>query len=181
MLIETCLQEFLLLIYRLPMQMLPVFAILAALFFCALYRKYAGKRWFRPGIGGLLAVWFAAVLWSTIFSREPGTYESCWIPLHAYWLVLSGACPEMYRSCLMNVALFYPAGLLLAGLLPQRIRYRHRMLYTVICFALFSLSIELSQHFLQLGTSEIDDVLHNTLGAVTGVTAFHLALGEPPQ
>ena len=181
MLLEACLRELLLLIYRLPMVALPLYAVLAAILFDGLYRKYAGKRWFRPGIVGLLAVWFAAVLWSTIFSREPGTYESHWIPLHAYWLIISGECPEMFRSCLMNVFLFYPAGLLLAGLLPQRIGYRNRMLCTVICFGLFSLSIELSQHFFQLGTAEIDDVIHNTLGALTGFAAFHLDPEDPHQ
>ena len=174
MLLEACLRELLLLIYRLPMAALPLYAVLAALLCCTLCRTFAGKRWFRSGIGGLLAVWLVTVLWSTIFSREPGTYESHWIPLHAYWLIVSGECPEMFRSCLMNVFLFYPAGLLLAGLLPQRIGYRNRMLCTVICFGLFSLSIELSQHFFQLGTAEIDDVIHNTLGAAAGFAAFHL-------
>ena len=87
----------------------------------------------------------------------------------------------MFRSCLMNAFLFYPAGLLLAGLLPQNGSYRRQMLCTVICFGLFSLSIELSQHFLQLGTAEIDDVLHNTLGAAAGFAAFHLDLGDPQR
>lgn len=179
MLIETCLQEFLLLIYRLPTEYLPVYAVFAAMLYVTLYRKHAGKRWLRPGIGVLLAEWFFVVLWITIFNRETGTYESSWIPLHAYWLAFSDGNPEMIHSCFMNVALFYPAGLFLAGLLPQGIRYRNRMLCTVICFGLFSLSIELSQHFLQLGTAEIDDVLHNTLGAAVGFAAFHLDLDDP--
>ncbi len=174
MFIETCLQKFILLIYRLPTMYLPVFAVFAAMLYNSLYRKYAGERWLRIGTGGLLAGWFFAVLWTTIFSRETGTYASCWIPLHAYWLLFSDGEPEMYRSCLMNVALFYPAGLLLAGLLPQRGSYRGRMLCTAICFGLFSFPIELCQYFLQLGIAEIDDVLHNTLGAVAGFAAFHL-------
>ena len=179
MLIETCLRELLLMIYRLPIGVLPVYAFLGALLYCTLYRKYAGRWWFRPGMVGLLTVWFAAALWSTVFSRETGIYASYWIPLRTYWLAISGECPEMYRSCLMNVVLFYPAGLLLAGLLPQRLRYRNRMLCTVICFGLFSLSIELIQHFLHLGIAEIDDVLHNTLGAAAGFAAFHLDQEEP--
>lgn len=179
MLLEANLRELLLLIYRLPMAVLPLYAVLAALLCCTLYRTFAGKRWFRPGIVGLLAVWLVTVLWSTIFSREPGAYESYWIPLHAYWLIISGECPEMFRSCLMNAFLFYPAGLLLAGLLPQRLRYRHGMLFTMICFGLFSLSIELCQHFGHLGTAEIDDVLHNTLGAAAGFASFRLGLTDP--
>ena len=81
----------------------------------------------------------------------------------------------------MNVLLFYPGGLLLAGLLPQRFRDRRGMLFAVVCFGLFSLSIELCQHFLQLGTAEVDDVLHNTLGAAAGFAVFHLDLGDPQR
>ena len=179
MLIETCLQEILLLIYRLPTGEMPEYAVYAAMLYVTLYRKYAGKRWLRPGIGGLLAGWFLAVLWTTVFNREPGAYESSWIPLHSYWLYFFGGNLEIYRSCFMNAVLFYPGGLLLAGLLPQNGSYRRQMLCTVICFGLFSLSIELCQHFLQLGTAEIDDVLHNTLGAAAGFAAFHLDLDDP--
>ena len=181
MLIETFFSELFLLIYRLPTEDLPEYAVYAALIYCTLYRRYAGRRWLQPGVGGLLAGWFLAVLWTTILNREPGAYESCWIPLHAYRLILSGEHSEMYRSCIMNALLFYPGGLLLAGLLPQRLRYRHGMLCTVVCFGLFSLSIELCQHFLQLGTAEIDDVLHNTLGAAAGFATFHLDLGDPQR
>ena len=177
MLIETCFQELLNWIYHLPTGDLPEYAVFCALIYCTLYRKYEGKRWLRPGIGGVLAVWVAAVLWTTLFNRAPGSYESNWIPLHAYRLIFSGEHPEMYRSCLMNVLLFYPAGLLLAGLLPRHHSYRRRLLCTVLCFGLFSLSIELSQHFLHLGTAELDDVLHNTLGATAGFAAFHLDPG----
>ena len=177
--IETFLHECYSWIYRLPTEDLPECAVYAAMLYLTFCKKYAGKRWLRPGIGGLLAGWFLVVLWTTVINREPGSYESSWIPLHSYWLFFSGGNPEIYRSCLMTAVLFYPGGLLLAGLLPQRLRYRHGMLCTVVCFGLFSLSIELSQHFLHLGTAEIDDVLHNTLGAAAGFAAFHLDLDDP--
>lgn len=177
--IETLLHDFLSLIYHLPTEDLPECAVFAAMLYVTLYRKYAGKGWLRPGIGGLLAGWFLAVLWTTILDREPGSYESSWIPLHTYWKIFSGGHPELERSGLMNVLLFYPGGLLLAGLLPRHGRSRRRMLCAVICFGLFSLSVELCQHFLHLGTAEIDDVLHNTLGAATGFAAFYLDMDDP--
>ena len=177
--IETVLHACYSWIYRLPVEDMPMYAVYAALLYVAFYRRYAGKRWLRPEIGGVLAVWFLAVLWTTVLNREPGAYESSWIPLHSYWLYFSGGDPEIYRSCFMNAVLFYPGGLLLAGLLPQRFRDRRGMLFAVVCFGLFSLSIELSQHFQHLGTAEIDDVLHNTLGAAAGFAAFHLDLGDP--
>ena len=181
MLLEDCLRELLLLIYRLPTGEMPKYAVFAAMLYVTLYRKYTGKRWLRPGIGGLLAGWFLVVLWATVINREPGSYESSWIPLHTYWKIFSGGHPELERSGLMNVLLFYPGGLFLAGLLPQNGSYRRRMICAAICFGLFSLSIELCQHFLQLGTAEIDDVLHNTLGAAAGFAAFHLDLGDPQR
>lgn len=70
----------------------------------------------------------------------------------------------------MNVVLFYPAGLLLAAVLPKRWRFP----VTAVVFVLFSLSIEIAQHSLFLGRGEIDDVLHNTLGAMLGCTALSL-------
>ena len=179
--IETFLHACYSRIYQLPIEVLAEYAVFAAILYVALYRKYAGKRWLRPGIGGLLAGWFLAVLWPTILSREPGSYESSWTPLQSYWLLFSGGNPEIYRSGFMNAVLFYPGGLLLAGLLPRHGSYRRRMICAVICFGLFSLSIELCQHFLQLGTAEIDDVLHNTLGAAAGFAAFHLDLDDPQR
>ena len=179
--IENLLHECYLWVYCLPVQDVPLCAVFAAMIVITLCRKYAGKRWLRPGIGGLLAGWFLVVLWTTVINREPGSYESSWIPLHSYWLLITVGKGELYRSCLMNVFLFYPAGLLLAGLLPQRLRDRRGMLCAAICFGLFSLSIELCQHFQHLGTAEIDDVLHNTLGAAAGFAAFHLDLDDPQR
>ena len=179
--IETFLHACYSRIYQMHIEVLCEYAVFAAILYVTLYRKYAGKRWLRPGIGVLLAGWFLVVLWTTVINREPGSYESSWIPLHTYWKIFSGGHPELERSGLMNVLLFYPGGLFLAGLLPQNGSCRRRMLCAVICFGLFSLSIELCQHFLQLGTAEIDDVLHNTLGAAAGFAVFHLDLDDPQR
>lgn len=162
-------------IYLMSMETLVMCAVFAALIFCTLFRKYSGRRWLRPCIGAALAAWFGTVLWMTLLERVgEGVYETHWIPLHTYWAVFSGAHPEMIRSCFMNVVLFYPAGLLFAGLMPENRSFRQGLLCTVLVFALFSLSIELSQRFWQIGNCEIDDVLHNTLGAVMGFVASRL-------
>lgn len=44
----------------------------------------------------------------------------------------------------------------------------------MLVFGLFSLTVELSQYWFGLGISEIDDVLHITLGAALGFAAVHL-------
>lgn len=175
MVIAAIIQELTNWVYTQSMDTMARSCVICALIFCTLFRKYSGEKWLRPFVGAALASWFGVVLWMTVLGRIHDVgYETHWIPLHTYWAVFSGAHPEMLRSCFMNVILFYPAGLLLAGLMPENRSYRKGMLCTVLIFALFSLSIELSQHFRQLGNCEIDDVLHNTLGAGLGFAAFHL-------
>ena len=171
-------QELTLHIYQMAPQELVLLAVFAALLWRAGDRKWADSRWLRPVIGLVLAAWFGAVLWMTVLSRTPGgTYEAYWVPFHTYRAILSGKEPEMFRSCFMNVALFYPAGLLFGSLLAKKWSFPKGMLWSVLVFGLFSLSVELSQYRFGLGISEIDDVLHNTLGAALGFAAARLDLG----
>jgi hypothetical protein len=176
--IEACIQKVVLFIYRMDPQALCWCAVFGVLTFCALCRKYADSRWLRPLIGLVLAAWFGAVLWMTVLSRTPGgTYEAHRIPLHSYRAYFSGQHPEILRSCFMNVALFYPAGLLFGSLLPKKWSFPRGMLWSVLVFGLFSMTVELCQYRFGLGISEIDDVLHNTLGAALGFAAARLDLG----
>ena len=92
------------------------------------------------------------------------------IPFHSYREMVATGNREILRSSFMNVVLFYPGGLFLAAILPKR----WRIPVTAVVFCLFSLSIEIMQHSLFLGRGEIDDVLHNTLGAVCGCLALSL-------
>lgn len=167
------LQKPLALIYALPLEHLPLYCVFTALIFCALYRRFAEWRRLRPCLWLMLFVWFALVLWVTLLSRDVGNaYDAHWIPLHSYLEILTGGNPETFRSNLMNMVLFYPAGLLFSSLMSQKRSFRSGMIRTVLLFGLFSLAIELSQFWLQCGFCEIDDVLHNTLGAGMGFAAF---------
>ena len=89
-------------------------------------------------------------------------------------LTACGESRELLRSAFMNAVLFFPAGLLLGGLLPGHRSFRWQLVCAVICFGLISLGIELTQFFNRLGNAEFDDVLHNTLGAAAGLAAFHV-------
>ena len=123
-------------------------------------------------LGGTLVLWIMVALYTTIFSRSSGI-ESAWaaVPFHSYREVLSGGNPELLRSNLMNVVLFAPAGLLAGALLPDRWPMKRRLLWVGGIFCLFSLGIEMTQYRLAMGQAEIDDVIHNTLGAVIGCLA----------
>ena len=148
---------------------------LFGLCFCALVlywalRKCCGTRWFwKPFLGAILLAWAAVVLYTTVLSRTGGI-ESVWaaVPFHSYREVLSGGNPELLRSNLMNVVLFAPAGVLTGALLPDGWPMKRRLLWVGGVFCLFSLGIEMTQYRLAMGQAEIDDVIHNTLGAMAG-------------
>lgn len=64
-----------------------------------------------------------------------------------------------------NIALFIPLGMLAAILLGP---VRHRILKIAGMAAVFSLLIELSQFIFELGRTDIDDLMFNTLGGLLG-------------
>lgn len=144
------------------------FFLLSLVYLC-FHQRFARCRWFRPGICIALMAWVAAALWITTFSRSPGIGAAPeLIPFHSYRELLAGGSPEIIRTNFMNAALFYPAGVLAASLLPERQSRCMRMLAVGLSLALFSLAIEYVQFRDALGQPEIDDVIHNTLGAVCG-------------
>ena len=160
------LQSLFLWFYCLPIPSIILLFVLAALAFRRLM-----LRW-RVGSAVLLALWLVVMLQFTILSRTASVSGSAfsWIPFHSYREMLATGNREILRSNFMNVVLFYPAGLLFGAILPKRWRFP----VTAVVFALFSLSIEIAQHSLFLGRGEIDDVLHNTLGAMLGCMALSL-------
>lgn len=133
-----------------------------------LLRKHERLRQLFPL---LLPIWAAAVLWVTLLNRSSETLgDFQWLPLYSYREMFLTGNREILRSNMMNVALFYPGGLLLAAVLPKR----RRTPIVVTTLLLFSIPIELIQQALFLGRGEIDDVLHNTLGAWLGCIALSL-------
>lgn len=149
--------------------------IVGLLGYHALYQRWAQKRWWRTGSVLMLILWAAAVFCATVLGREggqSGIFQM--IPFHSYRDLLAGGSREILRSNFMNVLLFFPAGLLFAGLLPRRWTFAKKLACTMPVFFLFSLGIELAQFTLGLGLGETDDILHNTLGVLLGVAVFRL-------
>lgn len=89
-------------------------------------------------------------------------------PFHSYAAVWNGETTEILRSNFMNVVLFYPLGLLLYAGLPERWAFGLRLLLIGLLGMAVSAGIECCQYFFCLGAAEIDDVIHNSLGAVLG-------------
>ncbi len=125
-------------------------------------------KYFTITLGILLFVWCTAVLFSTVFSRVPGTFGGFQPLFASYWAALEQ--PEIYRSNFMNMLLFFPGGLLLTTLLPLKKKWVRIVIVTLL-LGLLSAGIEYAQFCYQLGRSEADDILHNTLGSLLGGSA----------
>ena len=94
------------------------------------------------------------------------------IPFHSF--VEARVQPEMYRSMLMNVFLFFPIGLSLPNILPDRCK--NSALIAVVFAFLISSSVEFLQYRYQLGRVEIDDVICNTFGCMVGTLSYLLEI-----
>lgn len=157
------------LIYRLPLEFIVRCFLLVSLAWLCARHRFGRRRWFLRGVWGFLTLWFAAVLWITVFSRSPGPADLPeLIPFHSYRELFTDGHTEIIRSNFMNIALFYPAGLLTGSLLPDKLSRWQKLLFICALFASLSLAIEYAQFRFALGEPEADDVLHNTLGAVLG-------------
>lgn len=155
--------------YQLPLEFIAQLFLLASLVYLYVLQRYEHCKWFRRGVWSTLAVWIVAVIWITMLSRTPGSaHPPELIPFHSYRKLLATGTTEIVRTNFMNVALFYPAGLLTASLLSEKWSYIKKMLTVGIAFVLFSLIIECAQFFYALGEPEIDDLIHNTLGTIIG-------------
>ena len=155
--------------YCLPMEQVAAIMLLAAWILCRMEARWRGRRLLFAGIGLLLALWAGAVLYSTLANRESGgPYPVFLIPLHSYRELLSGGKVEILRTNFMNVVLFFPGGLLLGLLLPRKWPWWSRIVLGTVVLAAMSAGVEWVQYRWQLGRTEVDDVLHNSLGGLLG-------------
>ena len=122
------------------------------------------------GAALMLSLWVIA--YSTIVTRSGGDgFQHNFVPFHSYREVRRGGNVEIYRSNFMNVMLFYPAGLLVALLLPRKWPGWCRCVPVVLFLAALSIGIEFLQYRYALGRCEIDDVIHNAIGGLLGCLA----------
>lgn len=154
-------------VYCLPIPEALVLALVASGAFFWLYQRFSSRRWWRPFTLAVLIAWFAAVLSHTLLNRGTERITVSLIPFQTYVAVYKGADKELLRSAFMNVLMFYPGALLVRSLLPK-----WKWWLVLLMFLLTSVAIEGCQYYFQLGFVEVDDVLHNTLGAGLGLVSF---------
>lgn len=151
----------------------------ATLLFLHMKQRWGGRRRWRAVLVCLWVMWGVAALYVTLLGRDSqGTVQSSLIPLHSYRAVLAGENPEILRSNFMNVALFFPGGMLTGALLPRGWPRWGRVLGVLALLAALSAGIEYIQFSRALGQVEVDDVLHNALGALLGGVLGCLSLPE---
>ena len=95
---------------------------------------------------------------STILFRT--SCETRQYDFHPFW---SYSRPDLFVENIMNVVVFIPVGLLLGIAFKQVTWWKALLLGCGI-----SITIESLQFFFTRGFSELDDVMHNTLGCLIG-------------
>lgn len=136
-------------------------------------RKYAGERPFPWGraVGLMLLAGYLAVVLSATVLRSGGGSGINWHLGLAWREAWNKFTLKLWLNIILNIALFVPLGVLLP-LLWKRFRKWHWML--LAGFGL-TLTIELGQ-MVTGNMTDVDDLMHNTLGAMLGWCAVMLVL-----
>ena len=112
------------------------------------------------------------ILFTTLLSRSANRGAVVLQPFAAF--AAARQQPELYREMLMNVFLFFPLGLTLSNVLPQKWNRWGRIALTTLFACLLSAGIEYAQYRFALGMAETDDVICNTLGALLGACSLQI-------
>ena len=128
---------------------------------------------FRRGwrlVSGLMLVEYVVLLFfTTVFSRnyrEAPKFNMT--PFWSYMEIINGK-QNLIPENIMNVVVFVPVGLFL-GFTFSELKWKGIWVVGVCV----SLSIEILQFILHRGFSELDDVMHNTIGCIAGYGAYRL-------
>lgn len=116
------------------------------------------KTGLRYSAALLLVEYIFLLFCSTVIFRATG--ETRQYDFHPFW---SYDRPELLVENIMNVVVFVPVGLLLGIAFKQMTWWKVLLIGCGI-----SVTVESLQFFLMRGFSEVDDVMHNTVGCILG-------------
>lgn len=126
------------------------------------------KREALPSVAMALLLEYAALVVCTtlVFRHSSESYMLKWPPMWSYMPAYGGGTLHNWIANGLNVLMFVPIG----GL--YKLAVKHSRWWTMLTVAAaFSLAIELMQLLLHLGYCEVDDLVHNCLGALIGYGA----------
>ena len=134
--------------------------------FCLGLVVFIGWKGFKIGlrysVALLLIEYIFLIFCSTVIFRATG--ETRQYDFHPFW---SYDRPELLVENIMNVVVFVPVGLLLGIAFKQMTWWKALLIGCSI-----SVTIELLQFFFMRGFSEMDDVMHNTMGCLIGFGVY---------
>jgi len=135
--------------------------------FCVGVVVFIGWKGFKIGLrysAALLLVEYIFLLFcSTVIFRATGeTRQYDFHPFWSYKAIQDGR-EELLAENIMNVVVFIPVGLLLCIAFKQVTWWKALLIGCGI-----SVTIESLQFFFMRGFSEVDDVMHNTVGCLIG-------------
>ena len=123
-----------------------------------------GAQGLRYATAFLLMEYVALLLYFTVFIRSAtGERHLLLVPFWSYWAIAGGV-KVLVQEHLMNVAVFVPIGLMLSFVL-KGVRWWKVLIVGVA----ISVCVEVLQYVLMRGYGEVDDVIHNSLGCLTGI------------
>lgn len=127
------------------------------------------KRGMRKVAGLLFIEYVFLIYYSTVFTRYYTEIRGHnFHPFWSYLAIKEGSC-ELIAENIMNVVVFFPIGLLL-GCVCRRMTW-WKVFLSGLCL---STSIEVMQLIFNKGFSEVDDIIHNTLGCLMGYGLYSL-------
>ena len=161
-------------IYASSYILLGFISLFATMGLSLLFNAFCEKKWYKRICCGAFIGYFLVVFCHTVLLRtstaEP--YGIIFVPFNSLKYAFQGN-EEGFRTCFMNMLLFYPFGCLFFGI--NKIKKRKGIIYFCIGL-LISLIIETLQYVFNLGLAEADDLIFNTLGVI--IAYYLCALSE---
>ena len=127
------------------------------------------KRGWRKVVGLLLAEYVFLIYCSTVICRKvtEGITGHDFTLFWSYEAIKNGR-EDLVGENIMNVVVFVPVGVLTTLVIYNKLKLFKTGLFIIALGLFISSSIEAMQFFLKRGFSELDDVIHNTLGCLIG-------------
>lgn len=124
---------------------------------------------YNVSVSVIAIIYIIDVLLITLLNRPPLAKRTIIMyPMYSYYSLFchqwKGIGFYVAEALIGNVLLFVPLGMILSWTIESKYR---SILIGVIGFC-FSLAIEITQFIFCVGTFEIDDLIHNTWGAIIG-------------
>lgn len=152
-----------------------LFGAIFFVFFILLKQRGYVKRYTIHTIsivwGILLSLSCSFIFVMTLFGRKIGAVSQYRvIPFETYYHVFIEEDMEVLLQLLVNVLMFVALGVVL----PCCFQYFEKLKNIVRVLLGCSLAIELIQFTFEMGLFEIDDIVHNVLGAIIGLGLYRM-------